>query len=684
MTEISTDDSFMSVMQNLIEDKSIEAIEVNYYHTGGSFVSAYPYSPTEDKQSYEFTKPANKSNRLSGEMGYLETNNPHIQVRRSKLYSRDTYEIIKISAPVKDKIFYASPYVSKYMADTAPNDNILEVIEHELSQPEVLGLSLLNNDLKAPIIAVSTGLGFLEGSPTEINIPVTSTNYNEAVRFLVKNSKAFSAKYAVNFVPYLKSRIEDTPIGINRTQEYVTAPISQKTPISDKPAFADIFDFLENQLANDDVDLFYIEKMEATGVETVKIELRSGATVSFAANDGDLTKVEDYALANETMLKGNGFWILGQTQHGGGSRKMFKIRRLPVFTSNGDGTKMLSNPKRLFLESLKTPSIYRLAIRSYDAEKTGKVSVLTNSMNDIREWKEYSFDADALQAFAVELKENYKEIEEEYNVSIQMSGVIPSISFVRQCRVDYKDLMRHGSFTEEMFSFLADAYRAGCNIMVQGRTGDGKTTFIRALYEGANDFETTALLDENSELLFSVTADNFLSLRGSSENIAKTAIKIVPKRVVLDSSSSLLGSDFMEKCAKAGIQMLATMHGSIENLVNMAPNEDFEAPFDVEVELLRGKVMSISQVTASKGKVSKTPLWVYKDGEFRKMENPSRSLRRKIEQNLEAVKKNDSPLTERASSKEGTSGSPLVSITAEEKKELMEAMNTIRKFMDKF
>jgi hypothetical protein len=684
MTEISTDDSFMSVMQNLIEDESIEAIEVNYYHTGGSFVSAYPYSPTKDKQSYEFTKPANKSNRLSGEMGYLETNNPHIQVRRSNLFSRDTYEIIKISTPVKDKIFYASPYVSKYMADTAPNDNILEVIEHELSQSQVLGVSLLNNDPKAPVIAISTGLGFIEGSPAEIKIPVTSTNYNEAVRFLVKNSKAFGTKYSVNFVPYLKSRIEDTPISINRTHEYVTAPISQKIPVAEKPAFEDILGFLECQLENDDVELFYIEKMEATGIETVKIELRSGASVSFTANDGDLVKVEDYALKNKTPLKGEGFWILGQTQQGSGSRRMFKIRRLPVFSSNGDGTEMLSNVNRLFMNALKNSMVYRFSLNSHDADRTGEVTVFTTSMNDHRESKDYSFDLETLQAFADILKTNQKELEEKYNVSFTMGGDIPSISFRRNCRVDYKNLILHGSFTQEMFSFLSDAYRSGCNIMVQGRTGDGKTTFIRALYEGANDFETTALLDENGELLFASTADNFLSLRGSSENIAKTAVKIAPERIVIDSSSPLLGAPFMEKCAKAGIQMLATMHGSIERLVDLAPNEDFETPFDLEVELLRGKVMSINQITASKGKVTKTPLWVYQEGEFRKMENPSRSLRRKMEQNLEAAKKKQLKKAEEISTESDTSGTPLVSITPEEKKELMEAMNTIRKFMDKF
>lgn len=677
MTEIRTDDSFMSVMQNLIEDKSIEAIEVNYYHTGGSFVSAYPYNHTEDKQSYEFTKPANKSNRLSGEMGYLETNNPHIQIRRSNLYARDTYEILKISTSVKEKIFYAAPYVSKYMADTAPNENILEVIEHELSQAEVLGVSLLNTDPKAPVVAVSTGLGYLEGSPAEISIPVTSINYDEAVRFLIKNHKAFAAKYAIDFVPYLKSRIEDTPIRINRTNEYVTSPISQKNPVSDKPAFEDILNFLEVQLENDDVDLFYIEKMDATGVETVKIELRSGAAVSFAANDGDLAKVEDYALANKVPLKGDGFWILGQTQHGGGSRKMFKIRRLPVFTSNGDGTEMLSNVKRLFMEALKRPTVYRLSLDSHDADRSGEVSVFTNSMNDYRESKDYSFDPETLQAFAADLEANKQEIEEEYNVSFRIGGIggTPSITFTRNCRVDYKDLMRHGSFTKEMFSFLSDAYRAGCNIMVQGNTGAGKTTFIRALYEGANDFETTALLDEVGELLFASTADNFLSLRGSSENIAKTAVRIAPARIVMDSSSHLLGANFMEKCAKSGIQMLATMHGSISRL---AETEDFEVPFELEVELLRGKVVAINQIIASKNKLTKTPLWVFQDGEFRKMENPSRTLRRKIEQNLEAANKKEAPADE------DTSGSPLVSITAEEKKELMEAMNTIRKFMDKF
>lgn len=668
-------------MQAVINDEAIECIEVNYYHTGGCYVSLYNKNQEKICNDYEFPKPASKSNRLSGEIGYLETHNPHIKVSRNNLFARDTYEIIKVSTPVPsaEKNYFDRPYVSKHVSASEKWENILEVLEYELSQPQVNSVVLSNKDKASPTMTLT------QKNPEDISlgketvIHLDPKNYGEAIRFIVKNSEAFFKKYSLNFIPNMGKTLEDTSMVVYRKTSYSEAPVTQKEPVYNGAAISDIIEFLKGQMDSNDVELFYIEKMEVTGIETVKVELASGACIEFRANDGDLARVKAYAESNNNKIEAEGFWTLGQIQHGSGSREMMKIRAYPVLEIAEDGTKVIKNAKRFLLRGLERPSLFRTSLSA--PRNAGEMGIgLEFSSNDLR----FPYDVDVapeiFAALCLILEEKKVDLEKKYDAAVTVYGD-HSIHIQKSRRVDYKSLIGYDTLTEEMFSFLSEAYRAGINIMVQGNTGCGKTTFIRALYEGANDNKVTALLDENNELLFPNTMDNFIAIRGSIENIAATTLKIAPARVVMDDFRLRYSkiADFMEKCAKANIQMISSMHGSIERLAEC--KDGFIIPFEIEVELIRGKVKTISQVIVSGKNVEKNVLWKFENDEFLKLNIPSRTLRRKIEQNLEKATKSANEASEEGNA---SAANPLVTISEQEKEELMAAMKTIQKFMGRF
>lgn len=690
--ELKPEESFMDIMQELINDASLDYIEINYYNTGGCYVTAN--KGVDRLKSYEFYKPANKSNRLSGEIGHLESHNDQITVVRSNSYARDTYKITKKSQPESvtpvEKNYFEERYISRNQNNSDRFENILEILEHELSQPQVNNVTFQNDDPANPRMFVEAGEANGYGAYSGFHINLDPKNYDEAVRFIVRNSEFLAKKYSIGFVSHLSKEVEKMPISIFRKTGYMMAPISQKVPVSTSSVLSSlegyavmgvngIAEFLEYQMDNDDTELIYLEKMEATRVEKAVITLKSGAKVEFFINDGDLALAEEYSTENKQSIEAEGFWTLSQTQKGSGNRRMLKIRRLETYRIEKNGSKSVENPKQFIIDALKNPMIYKASFSPASDGFPGRAFVVNSSLPMRDEVYSSSVDETLGAEIAKKIIENKQELEKKYNAVIKAYGN-GYISFHKNVRMDYKFLMKNDTFTEDMFRFLESAYRAGCNIVVQGTTGSGKTTLVRALYEGANDGQITALLDETNELLFSESADNFISLRGSNANIADTALKINPARLVVDSSAYPFGPEFMKECVKKNIQMVKSRHGSITMLNN---EPDFVVPFDIEVEVSRGKIKQISQVTISADNEARlTPLWIHGDDGFIKVADPSRNLRRKIEAGLTKAPKGSETVIDPAVEKNPSN--PLVTISADEKEELMQAMETIKKFLARF
>lgn len=690
--EIKPEEKFMDIMQELIDDASIELIEVNYYNTGGCYVTAHAGADYVKVKSYEFYKPANKSNRLSGEMGYLESHNA-IEVRRSKLYARDTYEIIK-NAPVDtsaEKTYFEKRYISKYQNTTDPVENILEAFEYELSQPEVTYITFDNSDPKYPYMFVETGTPTGPNVYAGFRIYFDSKNYDETIRFIVRNSEFFAKKYSIEFVSHLCKEIEKTPIRLSRSESYRNTVVSQKKPVSDEPVFRTLEDmlimgingvqeFIEYQMDNDDVDLIQLEKMEDTGAEKAIITLRSGAKVEFALTVGDFAKAEEFTEKNNARIEAEGYWVLGQTQFGGGNRQLLKIRAFPLLENSDDDNsefKVIKNAKRFLLNELQNSSVSRfVAFAPEKGTRKGWAGEIRS--NDSRVSYDMDISEEAFLALGEIMEGQKEELEKKFHSSITVYH--NEIRIEKEHRIDYRNLVKKGFLNDEMFDFLSMAYRAGCNIVIQGLSGSGKTTFLRALYEGANDGKVTALLDGENQLLFSDTVDNFISLRGSGKNVTQTALAISPPRVVMDfRQRNSHNADFMEKCVQKEIQIISSLSGSLERMQNWKAN--FAVPFEISVELSEWKVKSINQLTVSGQHVDHHILWKQENNEFIQVNTPTRSLRRKIEQNLDKEAKKP---VEAKDSSILSPMNPLVTISQEEKQELMDAMKTIQKFIDKF
>jgi septum site-determining protein MinD len=109
-------------------------------------------------------------------------------------------------------------------------------------------------------------------------------------------------------------------------------------------------------------------------------------------------------------------------------------------------------------------------------------------------------------------------------------------------RLDYKDLVKYGSMTEEMADFLRISVEAHRNIVVSGGTGSGKTTLINVLGAFIQSNERIITCEDSAELNF--PQDHVVrletrppSLEGDGEIdircLVKQTLRMRPNRIVV-------------------------------------------------------------------------------------------------------------------------------------------------------
>jgi pilus assembly protein CpaF len=109
-------------------------------------------------------------------------------------------------------------------------------------------------------------------------------------------------------------------------------------------------------------------------------------------------------------------------------------------------------------------------------------------------------------------------------------------------RLDYKDLVKYGSFTEEMADFLRISVEAHRNIVVSGGTGSGKTTLINVLGAFIQSNERIITCEDSAELNF--PQDHVVrletrppSLEGDGEIdircLVKQTLRMRPNRIIV-------------------------------------------------------------------------------------------------------------------------------------------------------
>ncbi|MBU8881363.1 CpaF family protein [Bacillus sp. FJAT-29790] len=189
----------------------------------------------------------------------------------------------------------------------------------------------------------------------------------------------------------------------------------------------------------------------------------------------------------------------------------------------------------------------------------------------------------------------------------RVNAVIPPISVdgpsisIRKFKKDpysLEDLMKFGSFSEEMAQFLKAAVKAKANILVSGGTGSGKTTLLNVLSDSIPKGERIVTIEDMAELR--LTYDNIVRLEGRPPNmegkgevtirhLVKNALRMRPDRVIVGEVRGSEAIDMLQAMNTGHEGSLTTIHanspkdalGRLESMVIMSG-------LPLTVEVIRG------------------------------------------------------------------------------------------------
>lgn len=195
------------------------------------------------------------------------------------------------------------------------------------------------------------------------------------------------------------------------------------------------------------------------------------------------------------------------------------------------------------------------------------------------------------------------------------------------------DLIRFGSLTLEMATFLREAVRSRQNILISGGTGSGKTTLLNIVSQCIPDDERIVTVEDSAELKLSHR--NLVRLESRPANIegrGKVAIRDLvvnclrmrPDRIIVGECRGAEAFDMLQAMNTGHDGSLTTVHANnprdslsrLENMVYMAGfdlpsaaiREQIASAINLVVQQTRlvdgaRKITQISEVTGREGSV---------------------------------------------------------------------------------
>ncbi len=192
----------------------------------------------------------------------------------------------------------------------------------------------------------------------------------------------------------------------------------------------------------------------------------------------------------------------------------------------------------------------------------------------------------------------------------------PSITIRKfmQKRLTDEDLIRFGSVTPAIATFLRFAVHGKRNIVIAGGTGSGKTTLLNVLSNYIPDNERVVTIEDSAEL--KLYQPNLVSLESRPANIegkgaipirelVKNALRMRPDRIVVGECRSGETLDMLQAMNTGHDGSLTTLHANnpkdavlrIETMVMMAG-------FDLPVRVIRMQVASAVHIFVQQNRLT--------------------------------------------------------------------------------
>lgn len=705
-------EQFVSFMEELLKNEAITKLDITYYVSGGCNLKAYVGA--SEKKYYVYDKPANKTGRFNGEMGWLLSDRQDVTSTHTKSHDWVNYIIERIedeatpdataevvSAPAPDgkpREKYIPSWNAKSEESANDGRSALAIVLHELAQPQVEVLSLvLRPDLNKAninIIAFDNGnIGLAAGFTHHSTLKSTQ----EAVEYILGNAKYFMGRFVCSLDATKDSEGTVNSLTIKRHSDMEGVSMANRENyldnylfLNDHRGYWNIEDFLKNQLTDKKVSS--IEICKNTDLRPYRLNVKVGkAIVPYYLSADDFTVFNEYLQDNLYEIMWDGFSVkYPEYAKDDAIEIVIQIARQASADSE-DGFLITNNVPLFVHEFLEDCRDYELHL-SVGKGMVEYASISTfDAVTNVKTTFDVKSPIEEVKEFITWIKGMSPKLGTSYLCDIECMDDDSwgySVKIRKNIRFSWDWYIKDGKIDPTAVQFLTKAYNAGISISVLGGSKSGKTSFLSTLVENAKDTKLSVFTDSKAEIRIPDTVENVVVIAGSANHSLNAALKISPERIIFDTPETDERANFFKRATGKGIQLIMAANNTSHIVHEYSRVSEAGSPFEIEVLLSKsGTVETIRQLTYSKKDYSATVLWTRtEDGVFGpnpKNDGPSRNLRRKIEAGASATMSlNDYKVLNNFAS--AVENPKFVTIPEREKNEILSALETLTKFVQQF